>query len=118
MSSAPIGENSVASAIVITPPCPLLKYPAGHGTFSTTSMMPPKRGATHPPYELFMDELLRIHLPRTPVNKGMKKQLSWMSRGRVVRRPPGSTVFEDRIEDREQLAHAGHQGYLLRFAGR
>src|SRR5215204_6384983 len=68
MSSAPIGENSVASAIVITPPCPLLKYPAG--TFlSTTSMMPPKRGATHPPYELFMDELRRIPLLSTPVNR-------------------------------------------------
>src|SRR5215211_9218982 len=35
-------------------------------------MMPPKRGATHPPYELFMDELRRIHLPRTSVNRGMK----------------------------------------------
>src|SRR5215211_4418093 len=68
MSSAPIGENSVASAIVITPPCPLLKYPAG--TFlSTTSMMPPKRGATHPPYELFMDELRRIPLLGTSMNK-------------------------------------------------
>src|SRR5215212_2826724 len=32
-------------------------------------MMPPKRGATHPPYELFMDELRRISLPRTWVNK-------------------------------------------------
>src|SRR5215218_5215365 len=38
-----------------------------------------------------------------------KKQLSRMSRGKVVRRPPGSTVLEDRVEDREQLAHAGHQ---------
>src|SRR5215218_5718036 len=36
-------------------------------------MMPPKRGATHPQYELFMDELLRIPLPRTPVNNGKKK---------------------------------------------
>jgi hypothetical protein len=27
-------------------------------------------------------------------------------------------VFEDGVEDREQLAHAGHQGHLLRFAGR
>src|SRR5829696_2630199 len=36
-------------------------------------MMPPKRGATHPPYELFMDELRRILLPRTPVNKGKRE---------------------------------------------
>src|SRR5215211_6483698 len=35
-------------------------------------MMPPKRGATHPPYELFMDELRRITIPRTSVNRGMK----------------------------------------------
>jgi hypothetical protein len=27
-------------------------------------------------------------------------------------------VFEDSVEDREQLAHAGHQSHLLRFAGR
>jgi hypothetical protein len=27
-------------------------------------------------------------------------------------------VFEDGVEDREQLAHAGHQSHLLRFAGR
>src|SRR5215213_9785382 len=31
-------------------------------------MMPPKRGATHPPYELFMDELRRITLLRTRVH--------------------------------------------------
>src|SRR5215203_1956609 len=36
-------------------------------------MKPPRRGATHPPYELFMDELLRIHLPGTSVNRGNKK---------------------------------------------
>src|SRR5215204_1045509 len=41
-----------------------------------------------------------------------------MSRGKIVRIPPGSTVFENGVEDRKQLAHAGHQGYLLRFAGR
>src|SRR3954451_7166652 len=41
-----------------------------------------------------------------------------MSRGKIVRNPPRSTVFEDGVEDREQLAHAGHQGHLLRFAGR
>src|SRR5215217_7702471 len=51
-------------------------------------------------------------------NKDKKKQLSWMSRGKVLRKSPGSTVFEDGVEDREQLAHAGHQGHLLRFAGR
>src|SRR5215213_5308243 len=61
-------------------------------------------------------ELWRILLPRIPVNKGKKKQLSWVSR-KIVRRPPGSTVFEDGVEDREQLAHAGHQCHLLRFAG-
>jgi septal ring factor EnvC (AmiA/AmiB activator) len=27
-------------------------------------------------------------------------------------------VFEDRVEEREQLAHAGYQGYLLRFSSR
>ena len=27
-------------------------------------------------------------------------------------------VFENGVEDREQLAHAGHQSHLLRFAGR
>src|SRR5215212_6851702 len=47
-----------------------------------------------------------------------RKQLSWMSRGKIVRNPPRSTVFEDGVEDREQLAHAGHQSHLLRFAGR
>jgi hypothetical protein len=41
-----------------------------------------------------------------------------MSRGKVVRRPPWGSVSEDGVEDREQLAHAGHQGHLLRFAGR
>src|SRR5829696_2525482 len=46
------------------------------------------------------------------------KQLSWMSSRKIARRPPRSTVFEDGVEDREQLAHAGHQGYLLRFASR
>src|SRR5215217_7962389 len=62
--------------------------------------------------------LPRIPLPRTPVNKGKEKQLSWMSRGKVLRKSPGSTVFEDGVEDREQLAHAGHQCHLLRFASR
>src|SRR5215207_7858920 len=38
--------------------------------------------------------------------RGKKKQLSWMSRGKVLRRSPGNTVFEDGVEDREQLAHA------------
>src|SRR5687768_17269530 len=41
-----------------------------------------------------------------------------MSSRKIVRSSPGSTVFEDGVEDREQLAHAGHQCYLLRFAGR
>jgi hypothetical protein len=36
-------------------------------------MMPRRGGATHPPYELFMDELPRIPIPRTPVNKDKKK---------------------------------------------
>src|SRR5215211_1190077 len=63
-------------------------------------------------------ELPRIPIPRTPVNKGKRKQLSWMSRGKVLRRPPRGAVFEDGIEDREQLTHAGHQCHLLRFAGR
>src|SRR5215208_3703867 len=62
--------------------------------------------------------LLRILLPRTSGNKRMKEQLSWMSRGKVVRRPPRGAVFEDGVEDREQLAHAGYQSHLLRFAGR
>src|SRR5215210_2044819 len=53
------------------------------------------------------------------VNKGKKRRkLSWMSSRKKVRRLPGSTVFEDGVEDREQLAHAGHQSHLLRFAGR
>src|SRR5215218_9098187 len=68
--------------------------------------------------ELRYGEVRRILIPRTPVNKGKKKQLSWMSSRKVVRRPPGSTVFEDSVEDREQLANAGHQCHLLRFAGR
>jgi hypothetical protein len=53
------------------------------------------------------------------VNKGKKmrrKQLSWMSSGKVVRRPPRGTVFEDGVEDREQFSHASHQSHLLRFA--
>src|SRR5829696_1476718 len=62
-------------------------------------------------------QLLRIPLPRTPVNKD-KKQLSWMSRGKVLRRPPRGAVFEDSVEDRQELAHAGYQSHLLRFAGR
>jgi hypothetical protein len=36
-------------------------------------MMPPKRGATHPPYEVLMDEFLRIPLLGTLVNKGKRK---------------------------------------------
>ena len=63
-------------------------------------------------------EVLRISLPRTRVNKSKEKQLSWMSRGKVLRKSPRSTVFEDGVEDREQLAHAGHQCHLLRFARR
>src|SRR5215217_3924858 len=68
--------------------------------------------------ELRQREVRRISIPRTSVNKGKKKQLSWMSSRNIVRRPPGSTVFEDGVEDREQLAHAGHQCHLLRFASR
>src|SRR5215218_2648151 len=68
--------------------------------------------------ELRKAEVRRITLPRTRVIEGKEKQLSWMSRGKVVRRPPRGAVFEDGVEDREQLAHAGHQGHLLRFAGR
>src|SRR5215213_10993020 len=69
---------------------------------------------------LSRDPLTTFHTVslRTRVNKDKKKQLSWMSRGKVVRRPPRGAVFEDGVEDREQLAHAGHQGHLLRFAGR
>jgi hypothetical protein len=44
--------------------------------------------------------------------------MSLMSRGKVLRKSPRSTVFEDGVEDREQLAHAGHQCHLLRFARR
>src|SRR3954452_15249518 len=33
-----------------------------------------------------------------------------------MKRPPGSAVFKDRVEDGEQLAHAGHQRHHLRFA--
>jgi hypothetical protein len=51
-------------------------------------------------------------------DKGKEEQLSWMSTRKIVRIPPGSPVFEDGVEDREQLAHAGHQSHLLRFAGR
>ena len=47
--------------------------------------------------------LPRIHLLGTLVNKGKKKgkkkQLSSKSRGKIVRRPPRSMVFEDRVED-------------------
>ena len=42
---------------------------------------------------------VRASGPLTLVNKDNKKQLSWMSRGKVVRRPPGSAVFEDGVED-------------------
>jgi len=49
--------------------------------------------------EIVEGEVLRIPLPRTPVNKGRKKQLSWMSRGKLLRRPPRGTVFEDNVED-------------------
>src|SRR5215210_8383556 len=63
-------------------------------------------------------ELPRIPLPRTPVNKGIRKQLSLMSRRKVLRRPPRGAVFEDSVEDREELAHASHQCHLLRFASR
>src|SRR4051812_37991329 len=33
-----------------------------------------------------------------------------------MKRSPGSAVFKDRVEDGEQLAHAGHQSHHLRFA--
>src|SRR3954454_11664057 len=65
-----------------------------------------------------MHVLPRLPLPRTPVNKGKEKQLSWMSRGKMVRNPPRSAVFEDGVENREQLAHTGHQSHLLRLARR
>jgi hypothetical protein len=68
--------------------------------------------------ELRYGEVPRIRLLTSFMNKGIKKQLSWMSRGKVLRKSPGSTVFEDGVEDREQLAHAGHQCHLLRFASR
>ena len=35
----------------------------------------------------------------------------------MVWKPPSSAVFEDRVEDDQQLAHAGYQRHLLRFAG-
>jgi hypothetical protein len=74
---------------------------------------------TEPPTKLALrlDIFIEI-LPRTRVNNGKKKQLSWMSRGKVLRRPPRGAVFEDSVEDRQELAHAGHQCHLLRFAGR
>src|SRR4051795_8578320 len=65
-----------------------------------------------------MHVLRRISLPRTSVYKGKRKQLSWMSRGKMVRNPPRSAVFEDGVENREQLAHTGHQSHLLRLARR
>src|SRR5215212_3618352 len=34
-----------------------------------------------------------------------------------MRRPPRSAMFEDGVQDGEQLAHAGHQRHLLRLAG-
>jgi hypothetical protein len=40
------------------------------------------------------------------VNKGKRKELSWMSRGKAVRRSPRGAVFDDGIEDRAQRAHA------------
>ena len=61
---------------------------------------------------------VRASGPLTLVNKDNKKQLSWMSRGKIGSRFPRGAVFEDGVEDREQLAHAGHQCHLLRFAGR
>jgi hypothetical protein len=67
--------------------------------------------------DLRTSEVRRTSLPRTPLTKGKKKQLSWMSRGKVGKRPPRGTVFEDGVEDREQLAHAGHQSHLPRLAG-
>src|SRR3954467_12633012 len=33
-----------------------------------------------------------------------------------MKRPPGGAVFKNRVEDGEQLAHAGYQRYHLRFA--
>jgi hypothetical protein len=36
----------------------------------------------------------------------MKKHLSSKARGKIVGRPPRSIVFEDRVEDEKQLAHA------------
>jgi hypothetical protein len=51
-------------------------------------------------------ELPRRPLLGTSVNKGKKKQLSSKSRGKIVRRPPRGMVFEDRVEDEKQLAHA------------
>src|SRR5215207_8524739 len=41
--------------------------------FPPWSMMPPKRGATHPPFELFMDERRRNCLPRAWVNKALSR---------------------------------------------
>jgi hypothetical protein len=38
--------------------------------------------------------------------RASKKQLSWMSRGKIGRRPPRGAVFEDSVEDRQELAHA------------
>ena len=32
--------------------------------------------------------------------------------------PPGRPMFQHGVEDGEQLAHAGRQGHLFRFAGR
>src|SRR5215217_4631016 len=45
-------------------------------------MMPPKRSATHPPYELFMDELLRIPLLGTGVKIALAAApFSWFRGG-------------------------------------
>jgi len=42
------------------------------------------------------------------MNRAKRKQLSWMSRGKIDRRPPRGSVFEDGVEDREQLVHADY----------
>src|SRR5215211_4042764 len=64
-------------------------------------------------------QLCALHICRAVKTqaKGKKKQLSWMSRGKVLRRSAGSTLFEDGVEDDQHLAHTSHQSYLPGLAG-
>lgn len=66
---------------------------------------------------VFTDQLMGRGRSWFYARRNEEKQLSERSRGSSEAEATSSTVSGQRIQDREQLAHAGHQHHPLRLAG-